>query len=323
MKLPFRLCFLVLVMSSVSWGDPTEPPGTNQPETDFPPVVFQDLGNNKTAPAENKDSNRTTAETKLAEVTQQTLNKTGTAPTPTPTNQTTPAPTPQPEGDKGSTESGSSDEGSEGTTSVSSTPAVAVSSSAKAGYVVLVLIVIIIIILCVILFMLRRASRTYSFDLQRPSSPSRHLDEPTGTFGQVYVDDLDRPAPKDIPMTEDITAAPVANGTSPEPEEKGSSDETAVPQEQPEAIDVPKSPSSSFTSSLDEDKTEKLSVKLSSNNLFFDAAEEPQNENNNHPLAGSSYPFVEINLDEPAWCDELLASQPSSSVCPFSSSSSS
>ncbi|KAI9999560.1 hypothetical protein NQD34_018406 [Periophthalmus magnuspinnatus] len=57
------------------------------------------------------------------------------------------------------------------------------------GYIILVLIVLLVLVLCIILFQMRRASRTYTFDLQRPC-PSRP-NEPIGSFEPVYLDDLD------------------------------------------------------------------------------------------------------------------------------------
>ncbi|XP_035771970.1 cell wall protein DAN4 [Neolamprologus brichardi] len=188
--------------------------------------------------------------------------------------------------------------------------------SLSLGYVVLALIIIVIIILCIILYLLRRASRTYSFDLQRPN-PVGHLNQPTGTFEPVYLDDLERPVPKDIEATDDLSPPPVANGTSLQSEEKDSSGENA-PEEQPEANGVETSPAENTTPSLSSDEADKISNPPSSTSLFFDAIGEQQNENNNNPIC-SSDPFVEINLDEPAWCDQLLnSSEGSSSVFPFS-----
>ncbi|XP_063325704.1 uncharacterized protein LOC134624625 [Pelmatolapia mariae] len=209
------------------------------------------------------------------------------------------------------------------TTRVSTTPSTSSGITApppagsSAGYVVLALIIIVIIILCIILYLLRRASRTYSFDLQRPN-PVGHLSQPTGTFEPVYLDDLERPVPKDIEATDDLSPPPVANGTSLQSEEKDSTGENA-PEEQPEANGVETSPAENTTPSLSSDEADKISNPPSSTNLFFDAIGEQQNENNNNPTVCSSDPFVEINLDEPAWCDQLLnSSEGSSSVLPFS-----
>ncbi|XP_072232994.1 uncharacterized protein [Leuresthes tenuis] len=191
------------------------------------------------------------------------------------------------------------------------------STTSTWGYVILVFIILAIITLCVILYLLRRATRTYSFDLHRPI-PVNHLNEPTGTFEQVYLDDLDQPFPKDIVITDDLPISPVANGTSLQTEEKGSSEENA-PREQPDTNDVETAPASNTSLSSDDEPADKTPVPLSSSMLFFDAAEEQQNENNNNPSVCSSDPFVEINLDEPAWSDQLLTScQASSSVLPFS-----
>ncbi|KAM4713859.1 uncharacterized protein FYW61_018981 [Anableps anableps] len=133
--------------------------------------------------------------------------------------------------------------------------------------------------------MLRRASRTYSFDLQRPV-PSSNTFEPTGTFGQVYLDNLDQPTNKDV-ISDDLSTTPIPNGTSPQLEEKADGEENAL-QEPAKANDSQSSSSSSSSSSslTGDDQAEKKSNQMSSNNLFFDAAEEPQlqqNENNNNP----------------------------------------
>ncbi|KAM9718231.1 uncharacterized protein ACNS7B_021617 isoform 2-T2 [Menidia menidia] len=181
-------------------------------------------------------------------------------------------------------------------TKVITSPAASEGSGAPAwAYVILVFIILAIIILCVILYWLRRTT-TYSFDLHRPSPG--HLNEPTGTFEQVYLDDLDQPFPKDFVITDDLSTSPVTNGTSLPTEEKGPGDENDF---------------------LGNDPTDSTADPLSSADLFFDAAEEQQNENNNNPSVCSHDPFVEINLDEPAWSDQLLTSaQASSSVLPFS-----
>ncbi|XP_070849857.1 uncharacterized protein [Chaetodon trifascialis] len=192
------------------------------------------------------------------------------------------------------------------------------STSSKPGYLFLVLIVLVIIILCVILYFLRRAARTYSFDLHRPV-PVNHLNEPIGTFEQVYLDDLEQPPPKDHLPTDDLSPPPVANGTTLQSEEKGSNGENA-PQEQPAANGTEPSPTSNTSPSPGDDPADKTSSPLSSTDVFFDATgENQQNENNNHPSVCFSDPFVEINLDEPAWGDQLLTSpEAPSSVLPFS-----
>ncbi|XP_041821227.1 uncharacterized protein LOC121626663 [Chelmon rostratus] len=186
------------------------------------------------------------------------------------------------------------------------------------GYVILVLIVLVIIVLCAILYLLRRVSRTYSFDLHRPV-PGNNLNEPIGTFEQVYLDDLDQPAPKDQLTTDDLSSPSAANGTTLQSEEKGSSGENA-PHEPPAANGTGASLTSNTSPSLGDDPVDKTPGSLNSNNLLLDAVGEDQpNENNNNPLVCSSDPFVEINLDDPAWCDQLLTSpEAPSSVLPFS-----
>ncbi|KAF1380900.1 hypothetical protein PFLUV_G00168850 [Perca fluviatilis] len=189
----------------------------------------------------------------------------------------------------------------------------------SAGYVILIFIILIIIILCVILYFLRRAARSYSFDLHR-QVPANHHNEPIGNFEPVYLDDLDRPAPKDEGTTNAPSPPPVSNGTTLPSEELISNGESA-PQNQPDTNGLEILPSSSNTSpSLGQDAADKTSSPFSSTNMFFDAiGEEQQNENNNNPSISSSEPFVEINLDEPAWCDQLLtSSEAPSSVLPFS-----
>ncbi|XP_039996359.1 uncharacterized protein LOC120797120 [Xiphias gladius] len=187
--------------------------------------------------------------------------------------------------------------------------------SMSLGYLILVLIILAIIVLCVILYFLRRVSRSYSFDLQRQDPMIQQFSEPTGTFETVYLDDLDRPAPKDQAATNDLSPPPVANGTG----LQGSHGENA-PQEQPDANGLETLPTGNTGPSLGNDPADSTCNTSSSTNLFFDAtAEVPQNENNNNPSVFSSGPFVEINLDEPAWCDQLLTSpEATSSVLPFS-----
>ncbi|XP_034756982.1 uncharacterized protein LOC117962048 [Etheostoma cragini] len=196
--------------------------------------------------------------------------------------------------------------------------------ASTAGYVFLFMILLMIIVLCVILYFLRRASRSYSFDLHRPV-PANHHNEPIGNFEPVYLDDLDRPAPKDDMTTNAPSPPPVSNGTTLQSEElisSGESDTEKAPQNQPDASGLETLPPSGNTSpSLGHVAADNTSCPFSSTNLLLDAVgEEQQNENNNNnPSVSSSEPFVEINLDEPAWCDELLtSSEASSSVLPFS-----
>ncbi|XP_030609815.1 uncharacterized protein LOC115797391 isoform X2 [Archocentrus centrarchus] len=303
MKQWSRLCFLVLVVSPICLGTNATNTQGNKGSLNTPtPTPFLQGDSKDLGPSVNltlEETTNTTAEGVVPNnVTQaeETTTQAATSPTEvkrsvhTSSSPTTPTP--------------------------SSPTTVVPATGSSAGYVVLVLIIIMIIALCVILYLLRRASRTYSFDLQRPS-PANHLNQPTGTFEQVYLDDLERPAPKDIAATDDLSHPPVANGTSLHSEEKDSTGETA-PEEQPEANGVETSPTDNTTPSLSSDEGDKTSDPPSSTNLFFDAIEEQQNENNNNPIS-SSDPFVEISLDEPAWCDQLLnSSEAPSSVLPFS-----
>lgn len=309
MKLWSRVCFLVLAVSPICLGQNgasyVQPNGTVSP---VPSITATYVLNG----TENKMQNDTDPESTTAEETNSmpggTVATTLTS-TNVPTKETTSIVT-QGGADRGGKMTQTTPSTSSGTTA----PPPAGSS---AGYVVLALIIIVIIILCIILYLLRRASRTYSFDLQRPN-PVGHLNQPTGTFEPVYLDDLERPVPKDIEATDDLSPPPVANGTSLQSEEKDSTGENA-PEEQPEANGVETSPAENTTPSLSSDEADKISNPPSSTSLFFDATGEQQNENNNNPTVCSSDPFVEINLDEPAWCDQLLnSSEGSSSVFPFS-----
>eukprot|EP00064_Thunnus_orientalis_P021120 superscaffoldBa00006217_g21275 len=152
-----------------------------------------------------------------------------------------------------------------------------VSTSSSSGYVILVLIILVIIILCVILYLLRRVSRTYSFDLQRPS-PASHCNEPTGTFEPVYLDDLDQTAPEDR-VNNDYTPPPtLANGTTPQSEEKDSSGENA-PQDQTDTNGL-----ETLSIGINSPPADIMSDQLMNTDIFFNGSgEEQQNENNNNP----------------------------------------
>ncbi|XP_042257779.1 dentin sialophosphoprotein isoform X2 [Thunnus maccoyii] len=149
--------------------------------------------------------------------------------------------------------------------------------SSSWGYVILVLIILVIIILCVILYLLRRVSRTYSFDLQRPS-PASHCNEPTGTFEPVYLDDLDQTAPEDR-VNNDYTPPPtLANGTTPQSEEKDSSGENA-PQDQTDTNGF-----ETLSIGINSPPADIMSDQLMNTDIFFNGSgEEQQNENNNNP----------------------------------------
>ncbi|XP_019733073.1 uncharacterized protein LOC109520360 [Hippocampus comes] len=85
-------------------------------------------------------------------------------------------------------------------------------SYASWGYVLMVLLLLVIIILLIILYLLRRASRTYSFDL-RHGAAGNHGKAPAGNFEVLYSDDQGRQTPCDNFMS------PVANGTDAQSEE--------------------------------------------------------------------------------------------------------
>ncbi|KAM8747293.1 uncharacterized protein AB9X84_015359 [Acanthopagrus schlegelii] len=326
MKKPWsRLCLLVLAMSSFSRGQ-----SEGQDKSNITTNTDSPLSSTLTAA---EPTNETVSE---ASVSPQT-NLSTTAPAePSQTNKTA--------GEDGHEQTGAFTEGVSGipastpssgreagdiavttavttaTTATSPKPAITQDSGQSSwGYVILVLIILMIIALCVILYLLRRAARTYSFDLQRPL-PVNHHNEPTGTFEPVYLDDLERPAPKDQVNSDDLSPPPVANGTTSAPEEKGPDGESA-PQEQEHSdangLTGETSPTSNTSPSLGDDPADKTTSPLSSTDLLFDTVGE-EIGNNSSPSVCSSDPFVEINLDDPAWCDQLLSSpEAPSSVLPF------
>ncbi|KAK7909990.1 hypothetical protein WMY93_014674 [Mugilogobius chulae] len=185
------------------------------------------------------------------------------------------------------------------------------------GYVILMLILLLVLALCIILFYLRRVSRTYTFDLQRPA-PGRV--EPIGTFEPVYLDDLDYQV-----HTTEILPTAEANGTVLSTEDKTLNGEVS------QTTDVQKTESSptaetepskvqlnqdELTQDLNQDQVkqdqenpDELNQDLSPV-LFIEESEEDMNVNNNNQSMRSSA-FVEISLDEPQ-----------SSVQPFTFSSS-
>ncbi|XP_029028412.2 uncharacterized protein LOC114868875 isoform X1 [Betta splendens] len=338
MKLWSRVCFLVLVISRTSRGQTVTMTTAHSDEatgTNSSMKAFDESANQTEAPATETPLHVTTdlSRTLAKHVTSnRTEEVSGSTVAPNTTSHTEAEADTKP--DDVTTVSMT-------TGSPSAKPA-AVSSSW--GYVILVLIILVIVVLCVILYLLRRVSRTYSFDLQRPS-PSHH-NEPTGTFEPVHLDDLgvcrsheaidtrrvltssfcfifsDRPVPKDEIHADDLSPPPVANSTSPPSEEKAPNGETVTPPEQPDGSGVEPPPVGTSSPAAAEEPADPASGASDGTHAFFDdVGKEQQNENNNNPCTtvGSSGPFVEINLDEPALCDQLLTSTAApSSVLPFS-----
>ncbi|XP_053199147.1 uncharacterized protein LOC128383568 [Scomber japonicus] len=310
-KLWSRLCFLVLAVSSVSRGqnetvsETTEGPDSSTFATPIIPLSLDGTENNATennatifmssSPPEND-----TALEKTDPVTNQT-NSTGQEETGPSTS--SPMTTIEPVSE------------TVALTTVASTTATPVKiedgDSSSWGYVILVFILLVIVILCVILYFLRKVSRSYSFDLQRPS-PANHGNEPIGTFEQVYLDDLDQTGPTDLVTNDDDSPPPVTNGTTVQLEDKESTGESALQEQEANGLET--------LSIGNNTPSTETPLELGSNTVFFDAVgEEQQNENNNNPSICSTDPFVEINLDGPAWSNQLLTSpEVPSSVLPFS-----
>lgn len=325
MKSWSRLGFLVIAISTLSSGqnNSTVAPlveDRNQTAVDLSPTsetknesIFHEMPSPTPPPPQSvsNESSTTPGETATIEkteheVTVKEVNVTETTPS-RPTTDSTLVP-----GNEGQ------DDEAEATNKVAPPAPTDTTDDSSWGYVILAFIIVVIVILCIILYLLRRANRTYSFDLQRPVHVN-HLNEPTGTFEPVYLDDL---APQDQETTDDLSPPPVANGTTPQAEEKNCNGENAA-QEQPDAngLEASLTSNTSNTSPSPADEpADKTSSPFSSTNLLFDAiGDEQQNENNNNPSVYSSDPFVEINLDDPAWCDQLLTTpEAPSSVLPFS-----
>ncbi|XP_037335959.2 uncharacterized protein LOC119223006 [Pungitius pungitius] len=195
----------------------------------------------------------------------------------------------------------------------STAPGTKVGTPSSWGYVVLTLIILVIIVLSLILYFLRRAAQTYSFDLH--SAPASRPNQPVGTFERVRLDDLDRKPASVVTACSYLPSPTVSNGSTRRAEEEPRANGESVPPEAPDASG-PQTPPTADPG----DPGPSLGSLVGCTNLFFDAVEEEQqNENNNNPSAVCSRdPFVEINLDEAALCHQLLTPpQAPASVLPF------
>ncbi|KAK1890321.1 Spectrin beta chain non-erythrocytic 1 [Dissostichus eleginoides] len=275
-KLWRRLCFLVLAFSSVSRGRSETVVTPDLPPPTPPPMGSDETQNESSSTLETPVFNNTSANTTDLPSTNLTTREEEDLGVGELFNGTT-------EEDSKSTPWSRMGGAKEVTTTVSIETG---STSLTPGYVILVLIIVAIIILCVMLYFLRRVSRTYSFDLHRPI-PSNHRNDPIGTFEPVYLDDL---APKDQGNMEDVPPPPpVSNGTTIQTEERESNGESA-PQEPSEANGSEASPGNTDLSLIG-DPAEKTSSPSGSASIFFDSiGEEQQNENNNNPSVCSSDP---------------------------------
>lgn len=180
------------------------------------------------------------------------------------------------------------------------------------GYVILVLILLLVLALCIILLYMRRVSRTYSFDLQRPAPVCTN--EPTGTFEPVYLDDLDY----QIHSVENEASPDEMNGTVLSNEEKepnGNEPQSNGPQTPPPSESSPAEKTEPDQAQPDQDLNRDQDQQSPSPILFIEESEDETNANNSSPMVRSSDPFVEINLEEP---QQIGTS--SSSVQPFSPS---
>ncbi|XP_061620020.1 uncharacterized protein LOC133472740 [Phyllopteryx taeniolatus] len=158
------------------------------------------------------------------------------------------------------------------------------------GYILLVLLLLVIIILLVILYLLRKASRTYSFDLQRPA-PGNHGGGPAGDFEAFSLDNQGQATPCDR------STSPAANGTAPQSEEHAPQEAAHV--NHSKASDI----GDSYPAILD-DSLEKSDPS--------DAAQEERDKADSSP-PGSSGLLAEKDLNEPLRLKPLFASPGTSS----------
>ncbi|KAM7376970.1 hypothetical protein PAMA_013653 [Pampus argenteus] len=265
-KLWIHVCLLVLAAVSISRGHTQTDTDEDTQSTVTPPPVSPENGNTSSSSVLTASSSVLTASSSVLTVNSSVLTPFPPSENYTSTNATDLLTT-------GFTE--------QETTATAATTATTSSSptsetikdkdSSSWGYVILVLIVLVIVALCVILYLLRRVSRTYSFDLHRPS-PTNHHNEPTGVFEIVNLDELDQPAPRDQITNGDLSPPPVANGTTLQSEEK----EDNALQEEPDANGLETSSITANSPSAD-DTSEQMGC-----TMFFDAmGDEQQNENNN------------------------------------------
>ncbi|XP_056883555.1 uncharacterized protein LOC130522823 isoform X2 [Takifugu flavidus] len=284
MRLATRLCFLVLAVSSASRGQ------------------------NQTATSELQTKNSTDS----SQPTPTTLLPSSDAPT----TDTVPTPT------ANRVESNSTLSQTQATTRIQVSTTEEVNSSsgfwvtqtttlpgspvsiATTGYVILVLIVLAIIFLCGIIFFLRRASRTYSFDLQRPP-PSSHLNEPIGTFEPMCLDDLDQVVYVDQVTPDGFSRSSCANGTAPRSDKKAPDDQTdttrgaadASPQEEPGANAQDASSTSSTSGSVSEDPVDKTASLSNGIDLLMDSTGEEEQNQANSPTVCPTDTFFDVNLE--------------------------
>ncbi|XP_056883554.1 mucin-2 isoform X1 [Takifugu flavidus] len=289
MRLATRLCFLVLAVSSASRGQ------------------------NQTATSELQTKNSTVpCHTDSSQPTPTTLLPSSDAPT----TDTVPTPT------ANRVESNSTLSQTQATTRIQVSTTEEVNSSsgfwvtqtttlpgspvsiATTGYVILVLIVLAIIFLCGIIFFLRRASRTYSFDLQRPP-PSSHLNEPIGTFEPMCLDDLDQVVYVDQVTPDGFSRSSCANGTAPRSDKKAPDDQTdttrgaadASPQEEPGANAQDASSTSSTSGSVSEDPVDKTASLSNGIDLLMDSTGEEEQNQANSPTVCPTDTFFDVNLE--------------------------
>ncbi|XP_034412788.1 mucin-5AC isoform X2 [Cyclopterus lumpus] len=286
MKSWSRLCFLVIAISSISRGQNVmtvapDPQGTPSP-----------------LPSETSSSPQSRTSANATDPTVSTTEAEGTSAT---TERVTGSAAAQTTAASGGATSPDGEEVTSAASSLATTVTIEEAGHSSWGYVILVLILLVIIFLCVILYFLRKVSRTYSFELHR-QAPANHLNEPIGTFEQVYLGDLDRVT------SGDLTLPPVTDGST-APSDSAHNFSRSAPQEQPDASGKEASPTSNTSPSLGRRPASDTPSPLSCTNMFFHAT-----------AVCSSDSFVEINLDEAALCDQLLTSPeaPPSSVLPFS-----
>ncbi|XP_026777217.2 putative uncharacterized protein DDB_G0292292 [Pangasianodon hypophthalmus] len=198
----------------------------------------------------------------------------------------------------GSTTTGSTTTGST-TTGSAATDSESGGNSRSTGIFFLILILIIIIILAVILYILWKKGKRYSFDLMNGEHDTPLTGVPIGTFEQTKgsTTNLD-----DIQEDNPDKTNPVANGCSGEtPDQTSCSDQQNVPEEDSFTSDLNlnlNSPGKKVEFNLD---LELIGVEPELEKQATDEPTDNDNENNNNDTNtgnDSADLFTEINLDD-------------------------
>ncbi|XP_051735044.1 uncharacterized protein LOC127504470 [Ctenopharyngodon idella] len=176
------------------------------------------------------------------------------------------------------------------------------------GIIILIIILILIFLLLGILYFLRKKGRSYSFDLTRVDAIPNDYDTPLRSDQQgVSYEQTNKDLSLDFEQEDksEEKSSPIANGCAGEKTEQtpaNENEEENVPEENSFSTDSSLSPPMKKVEfNLDLDL---IGGESDLNDLTTaDAADEPQNENNNNvsnaERGSAEEIFTEINLDEP------------------------